>query len=389
MVTEKPVVAIWRNAWLPPSETFVRNQIAALNGWDVQRVGLIRASPSIVEPDFVTMPAARLTLPIRALQWFYPRFYRAGFMGLGRAQRHLERHNVRLIHAHFGFDAILASELSRRTDIPLVVTFHGYDVTERLGTDLRQRWYERELRGVFEQAHTLIGVSDFITSRLIALGAPGEKVVTSYIGVPVSDRPRSDAASGICFVGRLIQKKGVDDLLEAVSLLPSPHRSVRVTIVGDGPLRPDFEAQASRLGINADFVGYQPSSEVARLLDDSLLFCGPSKTSTSGGREAFGMVFLEAAGAGIPAVAYRQGGVPEAVADGESGLLVPEGDVVALSAALEDLLSNPDKAALLGRAGRDRVATRFDIRSCTADLERIYDKASASSSSTPGPTPRR
>jgi glycosyltransferase involved in cell wall biosynthesis len=388
-MSEKPVVAIWRNAWLPPSETFVRNQIAAFNGWDVQRVGLVRASPSIVEPDFVTMPAARLTLPIRALQWLYPRFYRAGFMGLGRAQGHLERHNVRLIHAHFGFDAILASNLSRRAGIPLVVTFHGYDVTERSGTDLRQRWYEQELRGVFKQAQTLIGVSDFISARLIDLGAPADKVVTSYIGIPVPDRPRSDTASGICFVGRLIQKKGAGDLLEAVSRLPKPYRSVRVTVVGDGPLRSELESQAIRSGINAEFVGYRSSAEVAQLLDESLLFCAPSKTSTSGGREAFGMVYLEAAAAGIPVVAYRHGGVPEAVADGETGLLVPEGDVDALSGALEDLLSNPDKAALLGRAGRDRVASRFDNRSCTADLERIYDKASASSSSTPGPTPCR
>ena len=93
------------------------------------------------------------------------------------------------------------------------------------------------------------------------------------------------------------------------------------------------------------------------------------------------MVFLEAACAGLPVVSYRHGGVPEAVADGESGLLVPEGDVVALSTALEDLLSNPDKAALLGRAGRHRVTSRFDIRTCTADLENIYDRAAFPSSS--------
>lgn len=379
------MVAIWRNAWLPPSEAFIQNQIAALNTWDVQRVGLVRASPSIADPDFVTMPTARLGLPIRGLQWLYPRFHRAGLMGLGRAKRHLERHDVRLIHAHFGFDAILASDLSRMSDLPLVVTFHGYDVTEQFGISLRQRTYERELQRVFERAHTLIGVSDFISARLIDLGAPADKVVTSYIGIPLPGRRRSDTADGICFVGRLIQKKGPGDLLEAVSKLPNPHRSVRVTFVGDGPLRSELESQAIRLGINAEFVGYQPPTEVAQLLNKSVLFCGPSKTSTSGGREAFGMVYLEAAAAGTPAVAYRHGGVPEAIVDGETGLLVPEGDVEALSEALEELLSNPEKAALLGRAGRDRVASRFDNRTCTADLERIYDQASVSPTSTPTP----
>jgi glycosyltransferase involved in cell wall biosynthesis len=302
-------------------------------------------------------------------------------MGLERARRHLEQSNVQLIHAHFGFDAILASELSRRADVPLVVSFHGYDVTGKAGSDLRQRWYERELRGVFEQAHTLIGVSGFISAQLIALGAPAEKVVTSYIGIPVWDRPRSNAGDGICFVGRLTENKGIADLLQAVSILPRPYRSVRVTIVGDGPMRSQLEAQAIRLGINAEFVGFQPSSEVTRILESSSIFCAPSKTAASGGREAFGMVFLEAACAGLPVISYRSGGVSEAVADGESGLLVPEGDVDALSAALADLLSNPERAVLFGQAGRDRVTSRFDIRTCTADLENIYDRAAPPSSS--------
>ena len=374
-------MAIWRNNWLPPSETFIRNQIAALDLWDAQRVGLVRVSPSIAEADFVTMAAPRLALPLRGLQWLYPRFYRAGLMGLERARRHLEQSNVQLIHAHFGFDAILASDLARRAHVPLVVSFHGYDVTGKAGSDLRQRWYERELRGVFEQAHTLIGVSDFITAQLIALGAPAEKVVTSYIGIPVSNPPRSNTADGICFVGRLAENKGTADLLKAVSMLPSPFRSVRVTIVGDGPMRSQLEAQAIRLSINAEFVGLQPSSEVTRFLEGSSIFCAPSKTSASGGREAFGMVFLEAACARLPIVSYRHGGVPEAVADGESGLLVPEGDVEALCAALADLLSNPEKATLFGQAGRDRVTSRFDIRTCTANLENIYDRAAAPSSS--------
>lgn len=373
-------MAIWRNNWLPPSETFIRNQIAALDLWDAQRVGLVCVSPSIAAADFVTMPASRLALPLRGLQWLYPRFYRAGLLGLERARRHLEQSNVQLIHAHFGFDAILGSELARRASVPLVVSFHGYDVTGKAESDLRQRWYERELRGVFEQAHTLIGVSDFITAQLIALGAPAEKVVTSYIGIPVSDRPRSNTRDGICFVGRLAENKGTADLLQAVSMLPSPYRSVRVTIVGDGPMRSQLEAQAIRLGVNAEFTGLQPSSEVARFLEGSSIFCAPSKTSASGGREAFGMVFLEAACAGLPVVSYRHGGVPEAVADGETGLLVPEGDVDALSAALAELLGNPERATLFGRAGRDRVTSRFDIRTCTANLENIYNRAAASSS---------
>jgi colanic acid/amylovoran biosynthesis glycosyltransferase len=170
-------------------------------------------------------------------------------------------------------------------------------------------------------------------------------------------------------------------LLEAVAMLPSPYRSVRVKIVGDGPMRSQLEAQANRLGVNAEFVGFQPSPEVARLLGDSAIFCGPSKTATSGDSEAFGMVFLEAACAGLPVVSYRHGGVPEAVADGESGLLVPEGDVNALSAALTDLLSNPERAALFGKVGRDRLTSRFNITTCTADLEKIYARATARSSS--------
>jgi glycosyltransferase involved in cell wall biosynthesis len=86
------------------------------------------------------------------------------------------------------------------------------------------------------------------------------------------------------------------------------------------------------------------------------------------------LVFLEASLAGLPCVSYRHGGVPEAVIDGDTGVLADEGDVVGLTRALASILTNPARAAELGARGEARVRSEFDIRTQTAQLERIYDE---------------
>jgi glycosyltransferase involved in cell wall biosynthesis len=113
------------------------------------------------------------------------------------------------------------------------------------------------------------------------------------------------------------------------------------------------------------------------LLRAHAIFCGPSQRAANGDAEGLGMVFIEAALAGLPVVAYRHGGVVEAVDDRSTGLLAPEGDVEALSENLAALLAEPERARALGQAGARRAAELFELATQAAKLELLYDQVAA------------
>ena len=255
------------------------------------------------------------------------------------------------------------------------MTFHGYDVTQLAEDPRTGARYRRQLAQLFADAEALVAVSGFIRDRLLALGAPPEKVVTHFIGIPLQPLPDlPPVAARLFFVGRLVAKKGVADLLDAVGALPGHLRRTPVEVFGDGPLREQLEQRAEALGLAVTFHGHRPAAEVSRAYRAGGIFCGPSRRSERGDAEGLGMVFVEAAAAGLPVVAYRHGGVPEAVEDGVTGLLVPEGDVAALSAALARVLTDPALARRLGAAGRRSAEQRFDVVRQTALLEDLYDR---------------
>lgn len=371
MASSDPVVAVWKSTWLPTSQTFVRNQLGAMRRWRPLLLGVRR------EPDGLPVVPDRApfgtSLPWRAAQRISEA---SGYLGV--YDRPIRRARPQVVHAHFGTSAVSVLPVARRSHLPLLVTFHGYDVTsEPLRDDAAGRRYLKGLADVFAYADTLVAVSDFIAARLVSLGAAESKIRVHHIGIPVTDEPDPGERAGIAFVGRLVDKKGVPDLIEAVARLDEVHRNVPVRIIGDGANRRALEESAARHGLNVTFLGYRNPDQVAEELRRAAIFCAPSRTAPSGDAEAFGMVFLEAALHGLPVVSYRHGGVPEAVVDGRTGLLAPEGDVAALAGCLTSVLADPARAIEFGRAGRERVLADFDVVRQTALLEDLYDDAAA------------
>jgi len=374
---DHPAVLAWRDYWLAPSETFIRDQVNCLTRWRAVCVGRRQYDDPLVTPYFaphsdgLTARVASRLPPGRRTRLQYSRIF-------GDPA-------VKLVHAHFGPDALSALPYATRAGKPLVVSFYAMDVTSlpyRRG--LAAQRYRAGLPDLFRLAHTIISPSEFLTTQLAALGAPTHKITMNSPGTLVRPprEPRSDR-SGVIFVGRLVPKKGVADLLEAMAMLPEPLRSVRVTIAGYGPLHSELQAKADRLALNANFLGRQSSATIARLLDEHAVFCGPSQRALDGDAESLGMVFIEAALAGLPVVSYRHGGVPEAVAHRQTGLLAPEGDIAQLSSDLGSLLADPALADAFGAAGYRRAAKLFDLRTRNARLEEIYDSVAESA----GPRP--
>jgi colanic acid/amylovoran biosynthesis glycosyltransferase len=363
-------VAIWRSTWLPPSETFVRNQATALQRWTPIALGTRkRESPISADSDVILYGASWGEDVAR-------RFFELSSLSQ-RIRQYLRHNKVDLIHAHFGNEGILISGEAQRSAIPLVITVHGSEVTEAPNTPGLRGWrYRRRLSAAFKSATTVIAVSDFIRQRAIECGAPPERTVVHHIGIPIQDSAGIEGErAGILFVGRLVEKKGVLDLIRAVAALPAEIRDIQVTIVGDGPLRGLLRHEASALGVNVEFLGFQTSAEVRQLMQTCLMYGAASKRSQSGDTEGLPTVVMEAGAAGAAVVGYNHSGIPDAVLNEVTGLLVEEGDHAALSLAIERLVSDPELARALGRAARERIEAQFNIREQSLLLEGIYDAA--------------
>ena len=171
-------------------------------------------------------------------------------------------------------------------------------------------------------------------------------------------------ATVLIAVGRLIEQKGIDVLLDALHQLPEPRPYL--LLAGQGVLQPSLERQAARLGLGDRvlFLGFRP--DVPELLAASDLFVLPSRW------EGCPMVLLEALAAGLPAVVTPAGGVPEMIEDGKQGLFVPIDDTRALAVALANLIAHPERRRSFAEAGIERVAEAFDASTLARAFARVY-----------------
>jgi phosphatidylinositol alpha-1,6-mannosyltransferase len=161
-------------------------------------------------------------------------------------------------------------------------------------------------------------------------------------------------------IARLVARKGIDTVLDALPRVLAAHPDAVYVIAGDGPEAESLKALSRRLGVEraVHFAGVVTDEELSLWYSLSDVFVMPSRSDPPD-VEGFGIVFLEAAACERPVVAARAGGIPDAVAHGVTGVLVPPGDAAALGAELAALLADPARRAELGRRGRERVLADF------------------------------
>lgn len=224
-------------------------------------------------------------------------------------------------------------------------------------------WEKREKLGDCEW---LVTCTELNREHLARLAPPG-KVELVYHGLDLSRFPRRIFSGGkradpvvILSVCRLVEKKGVDVLLEALARLPAGWRFVHV---GGGPLNDSLHKKAKALGI-ADRVTWRGPLAQRELLEayrSADIFALASRVARDGDRDGLPNVLMEAQSQGLPCVATRVSAIGELVRDGVSGVLVPENDPAALAAALAALLADPARRAALGEAGEARVRAHFAL----------------------------
>ena len=370
MRADLPVV-VWRSAMLGGSETFVRHQADALTRWHPTYLGATRVDSALArDTDVIAYPDPQ---DQRA-------FLRLRLTGQSpRLLRLLAAARPKLVHAHFGGDGWLVSGSAVRLGVPLIVTVHGHDVTRQPASPgAKGVRYRRNLRTVFARASRIIAVSDEIRSRAVRWGADPGKLQVHYTGVPVPPAvPGVPKEWDVVFIGRLVEKKGADDLLAALG------PSCRALIIGDGPLLPELRAYAEQQRADVTFTGALPPSAVTPLLSASRVLAAPSRTARDGDTEGLPTTILEAMALGVPVVATRHSGIPEAVLDGVTGLLGPERDRTTLAANLNRLLTDDDLRERLGRGARERAVAQFDVAAQTGRLEEIYDSVTAMATRAP------
>jgi len=378
------------------SQTFVRNEVAELTrqGVDVVVARLHEGDDVAVGVPVVEVRAphdGRLALLLDHLHFAtrrphgYLRFLLAvralpverrqiAWRRLPRVARTLRRHGVDRLHAHFAWGgAALALALSELTGWPWAMTMHARDIfTER-----------RNLTPKLSRADLLITVCDYNLDYLRAhLGVrrPIAKVVCG-VEVPASVSDLSDRPIAVCFVGRMVAKKGVDLLIEAFARIAGDRPDAQLHLVGEGPLLDPMKELASQLGVSGQtrFHGALPHEETLRVIERSRVLCLPARVAPDGDVDSMPLVVKEAMARSTAVVAAAAGGVGEMV-DGNSGLLVTPNDVAALADALTLLLDDDERRRKVALCGRDKVEREFTLRGEVEKLRALLADMGSNSS---------
>ena len=296
-----------------------------------------------------------------------PLFFVLG--GMRAIRRLARRRQYDVIHVHWPLPlALLGWAAQRGGGPPIVTTFYGAEL--RLG-------FRRFLAWAARRSARVIAISSYTAAALRDIVNVPVEVIPYAASLPpappAAHRSRASGDATVLFVGRLVERKGVTHLLDALLRLPAS----RLVVVGDGPERPRLEARARESGIadRVEFRGRISDAELRRAYQAADAFVLPAVLDARGDTEGLGVVLLEAMNYGVPVIASNIGGIVDIVVDQETGVLVPPADPQALATALHSVLGDPARARRLGEAGQRRLAEYFSWDVILARLEAVYRSA--------------
>jgi glycosyltransferase involved in cell wall biosynthesis len=298
-----------------------------------------------------------------------------------RLQRILAERDAQLLHIYFGHIAVHLLPLIRAWPKPTVVSFHGADAL----VDMDKPAYREATKEMLGAVKRVLVRSRSLCRAIVELGCDEDKIEIARTGVPLREFPFRERAfpeNGewrFLQAGRLIEKKGVATSLRAFAEFSAVHSRSTITIAGEGPLLEELQALARELKIDnrVSFPGFVSQSRLSELFYASHFFLHPSETGRDGNQEGVPNSMLEAMASGLPVFATNHGGIPEAIENEISGMLVAERDHAALAQALLNAAQDRHLIAQLGRLGSQAVGEKFDQRTQVRKLEDIYLKTIA------------
>ena len=363
-----PLVIVFAPTRCSPSETFVRSNLAAM---PLRQIAFFGDEFAVISRRFgqsaygvatlISKICTRLrlqrlsTFPTSLIAYWLIQWYRPD-----------------VILVEFGFHAVRVMDAARWSGVPLVVHFRGSDAS----ADRRLKRLQERYRRLMRIASGFLVKSRPMQHVLEKLGASPNAITISPSGADEALFYGADPTTApptVLFVGRLVEKKGPLDALEAFSEVHARWSQsastlglaqlMQLVVIGDGPLRCEMERRVERLGLQdwVVFEGLSEPAEVADLMRRSRCLLLPSKTARDGDSEGCPVVVQEAQMAGLPVISTLHAGIPEVVIDGTTGFLCQEGDVQAMASAIETLLRNPDQAGVMGLAAKKYAKTHFTL----------------------------
>lgn len=292
--------------------------------------------------------------------------------------RLLRNERFDLIHAHWlipqGLVAAVCLVITRQK-IPLLCTSHGGDLYA-----LRGKILQRLKRWIMDKSTSLTVVSGAMKSMVVDMGIVSDKVEVIPMGVDLkglfTPDPRVERKTDeLLFVGRLVEKKGVQFLLDAMPVVMEKHPTLRLVLAGSGPMEAELKQQARWLHLSEkiDFLGMVTQARLPELYRTATLAIFPFIVAKSGDQEGFGLVQVEAMGCECPVIAGDLPAIHDIITHEENGLIFPSGNTQALADAIIKLLDDPELRARLAGEGRKSVVQRFDWEAIAGKYAMIYD----------------
>ncbi len=310
-----------------------------------------------------------------------PGYVAAGSLAAARLARSGE---FDLVHAFWPLPhGLLGLAAKRASGVPLVSTFFGVELT----------WMESQLpflgpvlKRIVRGSDAVTTISTYTAERLRRLVPDARSTVIPFgatVEAPAEVPPASDPETEgrpfeLLFVGRLVERKGIHVLLDALARI-EPSRRLLLRVVGDGPERAALQERAGRLGLGerVAFEGFVSSEELAERFARCDAFLLPAVVDAKGDTEGLGVVLLEAMVNAKPVIASEAGGIVDIVRDGRNGWLVPPGDANALAAAVRECMDDPARRRLFGLQGREDVAAGFSWPAIVDRLAGLYHEVVA------------
>jgi glycosyltransferase involved in cell wall biosynthesis len=287
----------------------------------------------------------------------------------------IEKEQPDIIHAHFGFDGFRMYRVARKTHTPLVVSFHGSDVS-KLPTEFD---WKRRYKKLAASAQAFTAISELMKSELVELGFPKEQITVIRTGVDVNKfnyKENFDPNKRIMMAGRMVEKKGFKYALKTIQLLNNKGRTINIDLYGDGPLRADLEELISDLGIGDQvrFHGYVSNKRIRNELQNHSVMLAPSVTASDNDKEGLPVTILEAMASGVPVVASDHSAIPEAIHHQKTGLLVPERKPEAIASALLKFLEQKIEVDEIRKNARELIEKKHAISHIVDATENLYTK---------------
>lgn len=347
-------IAFVRTRYLPPSETFIYEELKNIT--TVKPIVFARKKMNLNR-----FPYSNIKKLSRGTNYVIKKF---------------QQEKIKLIHARFGNAGVRLMEVKRRTRLPMLTSFHGFDLPAKRS---RKNLYHRKLPRLFRIGDRFTVPSFHMRQKLIQWGCPPNKINVMYSGIDLKKftyikRDLKTENVVIMAVGRLHKKKGFRYLIKAFKQVADQYPTSRLIIVGEGAERGKLTKLISAFNLKkyVKLTGIVTHSQMSAMLSRADIFCLPSVTTKEGNQEGIPNAIKEAMATGLPIVSTLHGGIPELVANESEGLLVPEKNVKLLAEKIMYLIENPSLRSEMGERGRTKVENHFDSSKQVSKLESIY-----------------